>query len=138
MKHNISLNALSFKNIEKTKVLPLRLQQFFRQRRVTQLCERAKALSQTEIFENKPSEIVEIVSNQSVTLKPGELRLLQVKPKNDNFNFLMIKPNEIFETHPQIEVLDGSYFSTHGGYVGVHNFGSDNFIMENFLFIENC
>ena len=59
---------------------------------------------------------------KSVTVKPHESQVVKMKPiKETEEKFYILEPSEIFENHEQFEVLDGSFYPKHGGYMIVRN-----------------
>ena len=121
-------NTLSFcgftvEKVENKKVVPLRLQQYFRQRRIAQLCEKARALKKvnSEHFSVTNKTQIPILLKKGVTVNANCSQLVEVMPTRVCSDFLMIKPTDSFLTHKSLEVLDGSYYVNKGGYMMVHN-----------------
>ena len=108
---------------------PLRLQEHFRRRRMNEYRERARALKHDHyvIRENKTMAIK--VKN-SIKIPAERMLLVEVEPFEVCNDFMMVTPNEKYLNHEKLEVLDGSYYHTHGGYVLVQNRSSEDFTLS--------
>ena len=106
---------------EKERPPPLRLQENYKKRKLYEYKERAQALKNNEHFvirENKPA-VIKI--KNSVKIPAEKMMLVEVEPFQNIKEFIMVTPNEKFLHHKELEVLDGSYYHTCGGYVLVQN-----------------
>lgn len=124
----LQLGSLDMEEIVKKKTLPLRLQKLFRERRISQLKDKAKKLEKEEIFQTATRDTVEMLVDQDYTIKSGESRHIGVHPVVPCSDFMMVTPNDLFLQHESLEILDGSYYKSKGGYVIASNRSNKDYI----------
>ena len=103
--------------------IPQRVEQLYRQRRIAHMLEKIKGI--------KPEhqKIAKIISDRTkqfytkcaTTIAPHQSKIIQICPDGKAAKFYMVEPNSKYYEHDSIELLDGSYYESHGGYMVVRN-----------------
>ena len=119
----VSFSSLKDK-VNKSCLQPLRLQQRYRQRKIAHMLEKTKKLQYKQeklyTFTDNSQKIKFKLVNSEV-IQPHTTVAIQVTPVQNVVDFVMIGPTESYTDREDMDILDGSYYPKHGGYIGIHN-----------------
>ena len=106
--------------------VPQRVEQLYRQRRIAQMLDRVKQIEPEDrkIAKEVGSAEIPFVTKTAVTVAPHQTKIVSIVPRKCVNKFCIVEPNVTYADHENLEVLDGSYYKSTGGYIVVRNFSS--------------
>ena len=102
-----------------TNEIPQRVEQLYRQRKIAQLLDKVREVkpSDRRIGVVKGDHRVDMYTKVPMIVTPHTSKIVEIEPKKKVEMFLMVEPTEEYKSHTKLEVLDGSYYTTHGGLI---------------------